>query len=501
MLIYNHKKEFWGIDEDDLKALGLSSIEELQDQAADFADLFVKKPGFIHNFKHMHWIDYITCNNIDSKVILRIKDKNYAAHIKIKTIYLIDNPSKKAYGVNLRKIKLLSDAQDEKISTPMMQKPATRENFQSSELYDRAIIPKDAPTKNNENSSEKTIMAKQELHKDSPNKIKEEDSESIHKQLIKVEQTDQNKEKSSFTEYVYNPQIASEELGLPIDLIEEFIQDFIAQAESFKNDLYEAAKIQDLNHLRVLSHKLKGVAANLRIENALDTLITINTSNDDNEIKTNLEKFYKIIDKLSHKEEPAEEKPVEKAKLDNDDTIILSFKEDVKNEDLSNLQINDSQVPDFIEITELADDEFLKPKITINQDKIADEDLSIFDDYDYIFQEKLPKKSSDTVFYYDKKQIADDIGLDIKSFNELFKDYLNEMKKISNHMFESIQKSDINGCKSAALKIKGMSQNMRVPNFDQDLSVIMNANDIDTIDKAGKNIIATLNKILDIENK
>jgi HPt (histidine-containing phosphotransfer) domain-containing protein len=498
MLIYNHKKEFWGIDEDDLKALGLSSIEELQDQAADFADLFVKKPGFIHNFKHMHWIDYITCNNIDSKVILRIKDKNYAAHIKIKTIYLINNPSKKAYGVNLRKIKLLSDAQDEKISTPMMQKPARREKFQSSELYDRAIIPKDAPPKNDENSSEKTIMAKQDLHKDSPNKIKEEDSESIHKQLVNVEQKE---EKSSFAEYVYNPEVASEKLGLPVDLIEEFIQDFIAQAESFKNDLYEAANTQDLNQLRVLSHKLKGVAANLRIENALNTLITINTSNDDNEIKTNLEKFYKIIDKLSHKEEPAEEKPVKKAKLDNDDTIILSFKEDVKNKDLSNLQINDSQVPDFIEITELADDEFLKPKITINQDKIADEDLSIFDDYDYIFQEKLPKKSSDTVFNYDKKQIADDIGLDIKSFNELFKDYLNEMKKLSNNMLESIQKSDINGCKSAALKIKGMSQNMRVPNFDQDLNVIMNADNIYTIDKAGKNIIATLNKILDIENR
>ena len=28
-------------------------------------------------------------------------------------------------------------------------------------------------------------------------------------------------------DYVYNPQVASDELGLPVDLIEEFIGDFI----------------------------------------------------------------------------------------------------------------------------------------------------------------------------------------------------------------------------------------------------------------------------------
>ena len=62
MLIYNYKKEFLGIDENDLTALGLSNLADLRAEAADFADLFVKTPGFIHNFKHVHWIDYIVCN-------------------------------------------------------------------------------------------------------------------------------------------------------------------------------------------------------------------------------------------------------------------------------------------------------------------------------------------------------------------------------------------------------------------------------------------------------
>ena len=45
-------------------------------------------------------------------------------------------------------------------------------------------------------------------------------------------------EADSFANYVFNPEVASEELGLPTDLVEEFIQDFIAQANSFKDELY-----------------------------------------------------------------------------------------------------------------------------------------------------------------------------------------------------------------------------------------------------------------------
>jgi len=40
--------------------------------------------------------------------------------------------------------------------------------------------------------------------------------------------------------YVFDPHIASKELGLPLDLIEEFIQDFIDQANDFKNGLYKS---------------------------------------------------------------------------------------------------------------------------------------------------------------------------------------------------------------------------------------------------------------------
>ena len=61
MLIYNYQKEFVGIDESDLKALGFSDLAQLRSESADFANFFVKTPGFVHNFKHVHWIDFVTC--------------------------------------------------------------------------------------------------------------------------------------------------------------------------------------------------------------------------------------------------------------------------------------------------------------------------------------------------------------------------------------------------------------------------------------------------------
>ena len=57
----NNKKEFIGIDEQDLNALGFTTLLELQNEADDFADLFIKEPGFVHNFTHVNWIDFVEC--------------------------------------------------------------------------------------------------------------------------------------------------------------------------------------------------------------------------------------------------------------------------------------------------------------------------------------------------------------------------------------------------------------------------------------------------------
>ncbi|MBE0514293.1 Hpt domain-containing protein [Sulfurimonas sp.] len=520
MLIYNHKKEFLGIDEGYLKALGLSSLAELQNEADDFADLFVKTPGYIHNFKHVHWIDYITCNEsgIDAKVIINVKGRNFATPVEIQTIYLVQNPSEKAYRINLPSIKALTGEQSQKFSADIAQKNAALEKPSHEEFYHPPAVIESVSNQTSYDPYEedydaiepevqkKILSLDVEIDEDDLGYMPEveEKKEVVQKQTLKKEEKAlaQSDNENPFANYVYNPQTASEELGLPIDLVEEFIQDFIAQANSFKSDLYESAKNEDLDHLRIQSHKLKGVAANLRIEDALDALSKINSLEEYTEIKTNLDRLYRIINKLSNADSSvAGEVADTKSHKDEEDDFVLSFKEDAP---APSITIDDSEVPDSIEIPELADDEFLN-QTAMAKEEIVDEELpeleeqiDTFEDFaqDAAAEEFFQEESApDIAFTYDKKQIAHEMGLGIDSFNELFNDYIHEAKDISNSMLEFTEKDNIEACKGIAVKLRGMSENMRIHDFDDELKAIINSSDNLSIKNLVEKIISKLNLI------
>lgn len=529
MLIYNHKKEFLGIDEGDLKALGLSSLADLRTEAKDFADLFVKSPGFIHNFKHVHWIDYITCNDtgVDSKAIINVKGKSYTTNIEVRTIFLTDNPTEKAYIIEFSGLRGISRAQEEKLVDSAAQKPAPtapkyedlspnivkdiyeEESHEPSlgldidlgrrldidieieeEKHDLAAVPEVV-----EKKEEPAVLIKESVKKPAASKVEQKEDDQ-----------------SPFANYVYDPAVASHDLGLPIDLVEEFIQDFIAQAESFKKDLYDSASSRNMDNLKIQSHKLKGVAANLRIEDALDALTVINTSDDDYEIKANLDRLYRIINRLANKEDTiAQPLTVTEKPKEVEEDFILSFKDESftpakkadKVEAAFAVEIDDSEVPVSIDIPELADDDFLKQDAVEKkyEDEMESGDLLLLSDSEETAQDNINEESEDSVLHYDKKKIAHDIGLDLGSFNELFDDYLNETKELVKSMSTSVEKNDLYGCRSAAIKLKGMSENMRIHDFDSSLEAIINSSDMSGVEGFVKSVTSKLNLISKTEGK
>ena len=133
MLIYNFQKEFLGIDKHDLEALGFSNLAELRTETKDFADLFVKTPGYLQNFKHAHWIDFLLSpeDKDDNKVIIHAKGKNYKCLLTIKIAYLVDSPSQEAYLINLEHFRELTDDETSQISIDLGEreapKPATND--------------------------------------------------------------------------------------------------------------------------------------------------------------------------------------------------------------------------------------------------------------------------------------------------------------------------------------------------------------------------------------
>lgn len=78
--------------------------------------------------------------------------------------------------------------------------------------------------------------------------------------------------------YTYNPSIASEELGIDVELVGELINDYISQIfktrYQFDNIICHIRELKDVDkiakylELKNLAHKNLGVAKNLRIEDA-----------------------------------------------------------------------------------------------------------------------------------------------------------------------------------------------------------------------------------------
>jgi len=554
MLIYNFQKEFLGIDEKDLKFLGFKDLSALRNEVSDFADLFVKTPGYIHNFKHVHWIDFITCadSNEESKVIINVNNKNYKCFVHISTAYLVDNPSSKAYLINLHKLQELSKEESEKISGDITERVAThgttevkpilntpdisdefitdtQESFEVEEIstsvthdpYETPLeidMSEDVVVEENSNSEDIVAdtydtpeedlsldldVSSLELDYEDPEEENLFETETPHAQeqpKVTPKEQESLQEEVFDNGYVYDPSVASEELGLPLDLIEEFIQDFIEQAKEFEPKLYDALEEQDLDNLKILSHKLKGVAANLRIEDALEALTIINTSNDTLVIHENLDLLYKIIMKLSGEKEPqvAVEPQIEEEEViateeaspepeitleeiedEDEDELVLEFKEDDLTENVpeENIAIEDEITMDDTFKIELEEPPSEEPTIEIALDDINDDiaiEIEQEEEQEEIQQEEVQLQES---INYSKEKIANEIGLELSYFNELFEDYITEANEITTHAKELIQNEDFQTLQREILKLKGMSNNMRVDAFSDSLEIL--SNDVD----------------------
>ncbi|EQB39650.1 hypothetical protein M947_06555 [Sulfurimonas hongkongensis] len=502
MLIYNHQKEFVGIDESNLKTLGFSTLSELIKEAEDFADLFVKTPGYIHNFKHVHWIDFVTCaeSNQESKVIINVNGKNFRCNLDIRGIYLKDDPSNMGYAVNLVNLRVLSQTEQELAKKGIEQKPAVKPIAPSDEeeQQEQKEIKKEyIKAKQDEFEVDGTISIDDfDTFEDPIKDVYEEEPPDLEYENRQVPKEIKKKPLAPLygqvlevgSDYVYDPQLASDELGLPLELIEEFVQDFIAQANDFKVDLYNSLSDQNIDNVKILSHKLKGVAANLRIEDAFEVLTTVNSSEDLLEIEQNLNMFYEMVDKLDKKKYSKEKMPTQEnlqreADEDSEDEMILSFKDEKI--------IKDSDIPKKIEMPELADDDFISLELDEDIFKEAKETQQE--------QEKI-EIQKDTQVYYDRVKAANEIGIDVQDFNELFDDFIREAKEYALQIQKAIERSDFETSKSSSIKLKRMCETMRIDSFDKELDSIVKTEDKNTIEQNIADIKTKLHLISSMED-
>lgn len=520
MLLYNNKQEFIGIDDEGLRLLNYASLEELLNVCSDVADLFANEPGYIHNFKNFGWIDFLLHADLDaSNAIVHANGRTFSCRLSVTAFHLCAQPAQSGYSIEMSQVKSIS-GEEFKPHTPTPKTPSYEftpasepvgQSAPTTPLPDHTHltptqlsepstfdIPITQPTSLDETedryaslmaplsdteldvftqeSAEEVVVAVDKPAPTPAASTPKPVSRSAHYSEAEQEYLSHHKVRDS---YIYDPNIAANELGLPVDLIEEFIGDFIQQSYEFKNELFEAAAKSDFNTLHILSHKLKGVAANLRVENALESLTTINSSTEPVEIEANLKYYYEIISKLEGKEAPfdsttvaqtppakkEETKPTEAISLDAlDDIYSFSLKQD---EDES-LLVHQDDIYDEEEVSITSAEEnapFKKEFLELNDEPAI---------------EAEDTESAATILaplHYDVKAVAGALGMEPSFMEELLHDYKIDASAMSTTIIQAIKSFDTHAWKNSAAKLKGISDNLRLSEISDELAILSITND------------------------
>jgi hypothetical protein len=85
---------------------------------------------------------------------------------------------------------------------------------------------------------------------------------------------------------------AANDLSLPVELIEEFVHDFIDQAHIETKKMLEAYEEGDLETIQKIGHLLKGASSNLRINDLSDTLYQIQFCEDPSKLEAFIKDYW-----------------------------------------------------------------------------------------------------------------------------------------------------------------------------------------------------------------
>ena len=566
MLIYDHNKEFIGIDQESLKLLGYERFEDLIHDHRDVAELFVKKPGYIHNFTNFPWIDFVLhAESDDAKVIIAGKSKAFSATIEIVTLHLNKAPNEDAFLIKLKNVQnyqLDASERPEPAPTPFnletkdFNTPSETEQIavESAPIPEPAVEIEPIVEKVQEQPpltlDEDIFIQQEEITPEAPTPVEEELDIFFHEEETEDEQRIEtepelpvpeesifdnikeeeksapmlgaylNEEEKAYLadlkisdDYTYDPQIAADELGLPVDLIEEFIGDFIKQAHEFKDQLFTAVSDGDFDNIKVLSHKLKGVAANLRIEDGFEVLDNVNETSDIKECEANLKKFYLTIAKL-------EGKDIEEVKIELEKPVDLydltpKFEPLQEEEIIQPLDLPELEEKEVSAEPVLLDTPYqeTEPAVAVSDDNddiydfglIAEEGnepLIVLDDEEEILsdiQDFEPQENADAenapVLTYDVTIAAAEIGLNADLVAALIDDYIIEANEMKSRLNDVIASSDVMRWKGYATQLKGVSDNLRIKDISDVLQTLITSTEETQAKAAAQEFYGFINQL------
>lgn len=517
MLIYNGNKEFVGITEDTLRSVGYNNATELLEDSVDFADLFENRPGYLHNFKNFSWLEYIIHNDQDNpKARIRCNGKVYESSFEIDNYaFITSDGSEPGFSVELTDLVLIGDddgTQERELFEPeapqALQMPDLMQNktISKPEIPEiKESIPEPIPVSETveplpmpdlmediEITEEENLAVSPldiDLMSETPiDDLPDNDLDipMVHEEIehteIKTAQTPQidieGLELKIAPEYVYDPSIAADELGLPSDLIDEFVGDFIIQAKKFRPDIEEAISSQDFDNIQILSHKLKGVAANLRIENALEVLTVINSEKDINKLEKYLSYLYQIIEQLEGKSDqsiPEIQKDIEPMS-----EIIETLKSD-NDDDLYTL--------DPISQSQGEHEDVIPLNMPPFDDALMEIEEKSYDPVEVVSEKSdttTPLDHIDTS-KFDIHKAAENLDIPMETLKSYVDDFVDQANSLKSALESALTSKNFEEVKQLSTQLKGISEALNMTYASDLLSLLQTTEDINiAIDNAKK---------------
>ncbi len=286
--IYGTNEEFYLIELRDIHIDKINS-DNTQKLKTNYQAIYLdvnkisEEIGLSVNDYKLYLDSFIDQSIIDEKRLIEGNDKvvknlsNLALTLKIPHINIL---LLKIQKLSHRERMPLIDKYYTKLALLTLEKP---ENYEDESIED--IIEEDK----NENKEEILNSRFSDLLKNIDDKEHKEDDlfelketpKVINEELIQKSDVKQiSLDNVPELPIAYSPQMAADELNLPVVLIEEFVDDFIEQARQDKDHLLTSYYQQDMENIHELGHKLKGAASNLRINELSDILEEIQFCSD-----------------------------------------------------------------------------------------------------------------------------------------------------------------------------------------------------------------------------
>lgn len=436
MILYDHQKRFAGVSSELLEMLHFKNMDELLRKTNDIANFFVSKPGYIFNFKNFSWIDYCLHSGIkEPKVIIQgQKEKQLIADIQITPFFILGQEGgfSEGYLIKLINHKTRIASESEKSIEPLNYEPSFTSSitFNISEPLNEVKIESSPEVPVN---SQKVEVAQPTSMFELNKTINIENTQIVAKPIVSEAAFSSKSPQEAVVSTKFDPAIAANELGLPQEMVIEFVQDFIKEANDYKSWLELARKKQDFNQLKTISHKIKGAATNLRIKNIAKTMDVIHDSNDLDAIEKAITTFYEQVNALQE------------------------------------------QLPTN-EPTKISDPLFkVQPQHT-------QEDIYPFE---------LPEQKTD----FDLSKTASKLGLPITLVKEFVDDFVAQTEELKEQIKSAASSGDILTLKSLFGKLKGVSIHLKMQKISSVIQDIQNSAEIEEISNKKDEFFALLENL------